>query len=243
MDPLPPPPPAAVVRIERTVAPIAFPDPALETVLETVLRGQLAPSGSTPGACAHQGVVRYIFNRLDLDGDRQPETLVALLGRRHCASHGCPLLILKSLGDQLIPLQAIEGFHHSLVVSERRSQGWLDLVLPQDPGDGMAPPRVLSHTGEAYPAGSGASADQVLPARGVAALVLKPSPYAVQGHPLTCPPARGTQRNRVLSKVPTARPRSSPPPGAAAGEAPRPEPAVWVATKLMSPQRKMPVTP
>lgn len=239
MDPLPPPPPASILRIERTVAPIAFPDPALETVL----RGQLSPSGSTPGACAHQGVVRYVFNRVDLDGDRQPETLVALLGQRRCARHGCPLLLLKTLGDRLLPLQTIEGFHHTLVVSERRSQGWLDLVLPQNPEDGMAPPRVLSYTGEAYPAVARAGGDRALPTRGVAALVLNSSRYAVQGHPLTCPPAKGTQRNRVLSKVPTARPRFSEPPEAASGEAPRADPAVWVATKLMSPQRKMPVTP
>jgi hypothetical protein len=244
MDPLPPPAaaaaPVADVRIERSVAPISFPDPTLEAVLH----GQLFPPGTTPEACMRQGGVRYVFNRFDLDGDRQPETLVALLGQKRCTSRGCPLLLLRSMGDQLIPLQMIEGFHHTLVVSEHRNQGWLDLILPREPADAPAPPRVLVHTGARYPGVSPLEGDRLaLSTRGTAALVVKASPYLVQGHPLSCPPVKRDQRNRVLSRVPTARPTSSPPLGAAVGGASRPEPTVWVATKLMSPQRKMPVTP
>jgi hypothetical protein len=177
------------VRIERTVAPISFPDPSLETVL----RSQLFPPGSPPGACVRQGGLRYVFNRMDLDGDRQPETLVALLSQKRCGSNGCPLMILRTRGDALIPLQTIEGFHHTLVVSERRSQGWLDLILPQDSPDRMAPPRVLAHTSERYlplsqPKGRG---EPTLPSRGIATLAVKASPFLVQGHPLTCPETKG----------------------------------------------------
>lgn len=232
---LPPPP---VLQIERAVAPIAFPDPALEKAL----RGFLFPSGSPARACHGQGGARYIFNRLDLDGDRQPETLVALLGQRRCGAAGCPLLILRNVGERFVPLQKIEGLQASLVVSERASHGWRDLILPP-PEDGAGRfPRRLVHDGARYSGGTTAAGSVPLrePTRGVAALWFKTSPFLVQGHLLPCAPPPLDQRNKVLSRVPMARPRLSPLAGSMAEDS---RPAVWVATNVMSAQRKMPVAP
>ncbi len=183
-----------------------------------------------------------MFNRLDLDGDRQPETLVALLGQHRCGKEGCPVLLLRSVGDRLIPLQTITGLRSSLVVSERRSHGWQDLILPSSASPGPASLR-LAHDGARYPSPSEAAGTEVLdqPTRGVTALALRTSPYLVQGHPLPCPPLQRDQRKRVLSRDPTARPKSSVPLGPAVGVLSRP--TVWVATRLMSAQRKIPVTP
>lgn len=235
---LPPLPPIPLLQIERAVAPIAFPDPALEKTLH----GVLFPPGSPPGACQKQGGARYVFNRFDLDGDRQPETLVALLGQRRCGPQGCPLLLLRSVGDSLVPLQTLAGLRSSLVVSERRSHGWKDLILPPADGAAGSLPRWLIHNGQRYPAPSepAATVAPLQPSRGITALALKASPYLVQGHPLPCPPP-ADQRKRVFSRDPKARPKSSPLVRSGVGEASRP--AVWVATRLMSPQRKIPVTP
>ena len=235
---LPPLPSIPVLQIERAVSPIAFPDPALERVLQ----GILFPAGSAHGACQQDGGARYVFNRFDLDGDRQPETLVALLGQRRCGPQGCPVVLLRGLGESLVPLQTISGLRSALVVSERRSHGWLDLILPAA-GDGTGPSQRLSHNGAGYPApaaeGGWEAPEQ--PIRGVTALALKTSPYLVQGHPLRCAPPPRNQRNRVLSRVPNARPKSLPPVDPGPGDGGRP--SVWVATRLMSAQRKIPVTP
>lgn len=199
--PLPPTPP---LQIERAVAPIAFPDPAVEATLRQVL----FPPGSPRGACQRQGGARYVFNRFDLDGDRQPETLVAVLGQQRCGPEGCPLLVLKRDGARLVPLQRVLGLRSALVVSERRSQGWLDLLLPRGEGasgggaGGAASgapagaPLRLAYNGVGYAArgegaagGAGDRASQALANRGISALVLSSSPWLVQGHPLPCPTA------------------------------------------------------
>jgi len=246
---LPPLPSIPLLQIERAVAPISFPDPFLEQALQ----GVLFPPGSPRGACQHEGGARYVFNRVDLDGDRQPETLVAVLGQRRCGQHGCPLVLLRSDGERLVPLQTFAGLRSSLVVSERRSHGWLDLILPPADGTGDRVPLRLKHIGARYPAPSEREGTLALrqPTRGVATLALKPSPYLVQGHSLPCPPPQGDQRNRVLSRDPNARPRSSLGVVPVVGAVVEPEvvpveasrPSVWVATRLMSDQRKIPVTP
>ncbi|MEB3334082.1 MAG: hypothetical protein VKP70_03770 [Cyanobacteriota bacterium] len=187
-------PPAPLLQVERAVAPIAFPDPALETALH----GVLFPPGSSPGACQHLGGVRYVFNRFDLDGDRQPETLVALLGQQRCSPAGCPLVLLKGDGERLVPLQTIVGLRTALVVSERSSHGWRDLILPAPAGEGGGPSLRLIHDGDRYPLAVGSAASAILeaPTRGIAALALKASPYLVQGHPLPCPSGTGEGRGR-----------------------------------------------
>lgn len=198
-------PPQAAVVVERAVAPIAFPDPALETVL----RRQLFPPGSPPGACEKQAGVRYIYNRIDLNGDQTPETLVALLGRAACGSEGCPLMVLRDLGMGTTPVQTIGGFRSAVVVSQGRTAGWRDLILPQGRlGESQAAP-VLRHNGLRYaartdqaaldprasrppgnPSLDRASQDRAPldgRARGVMALAIQPRDYRVQGHLLPCP--------------------------------------------------------
>lgn len=175
-------PPTPFLQIERAVAPIAFPDPALEHVL----RQRLFP-GDNGAACMRQQGVRYVYNRMDLDGDRNPETLVALLGRQICGTTGCPLLLLKDLGQAITPLQTIWGFQSALVVGERRNQGWLDLILPQAKGEGGRA-LLVSHDGTRYPVLPEPSGTEGLsrPTRGVAALVIQERSALVQGHPLGC---------------------------------------------------------
>ncbi|MEB3300682.1 MAG: hypothetical protein VKN56_01795 [Cyanobacteriota bacterium] len=182
-------PATTLLQVERAVAPIAFPDPALEQVL----RSHLFPPGSKPGACHHQGGVRYAYNRFDLDGDRRPETLVALLGRQACGPGGCPVLLLKEFGRRSLPLQMIPGFHTTLVVSESRSQGWRDLILPDPKTPEGSPPKRLTHNGSGYPERISDSRVGFLsqPTKGVGALMLKASPFVVQGHRLICPVQEG----------------------------------------------------
>jgi hypothetical protein len=205
MEP-PPLPPTPHLLIDRAIAPISFPDPALEQVL----RNHLFPPGSDPAACRRGGGLRYIYNRMDLDGDRAPETLVALLGRQGCTKGGCPVMLFKDLGPRIKPLQTLLGFHTALIVAEQQTGGWRDLILPQTEGGEGGRTTLLSHNGKGYPLVPPIDRAGTLPdfSRGVAALVVKESPYLVQGHPLGCPPDPG-QRKRVFNRVPMALPNSS----------------------------------
>lgn len=189
--PLPSPPP---LQIERSVDPIAFPDPALEQVLQD----HFMPKESK--TCARQGGMRYIYNRMDLDGDRTPETLVALLGPPICGPGGCPLVLLREFGNQLTPLQTIQGFHAALMVSNASNQGWKDLIFFK-PGGGEEPTAKLSFNGLRYsPQDPGAKAlDQ--PTRGQLALRVHDRPSLVQGLPLPCP-LSGEPRRKAPSPLP-----------------------------------------
>jgi hypothetical protein len=200
----PPAPPAPPLQIDRWLAPIAFPDPALEKVL----RNQLFAPGGNPPACKREGGLRYLYNRVDLDGDRAPETLVALIRRQGCGQDGCPVMLFKDLGSKIRPLQTLLGFHTSLIVAERQTGGWRDLILRQSGGVGGERTTLLSHNGTGYPTVPQTAGALTSPIRGVAALEIKGSPYLVQGHLLSCPPDQD-QRKRVFNKVPMARPSSS----------------------------------
>ncbi len=205
MEP-PPLPPTPHLQIDRSITPIAFPDPALEQVLRT----HLFPPGSPPEACRRQGGLRYIYNRVDLDGDRAPETVVALLGRQGCAKAGCPVILFKDVGPRIKPLQTLLGFHTALIVAERQTGGWRDLILPKTGGAEQGLSTWLSHNGKEYPLEPSIESARTIStsSRGMAALVVKESPYLVQGHSLGCPPDPG-QRKRVFNKVPMALPNSS----------------------------------
>jgi len=205
MEP-PPLPPTPPLQIDRWIAPIAFPDPALEQALRT----HLFPPGANPAACRREGGLRYLYNRVDLDGDRAPETLVALLGRQGCGKSGCPVMLFKDLGPRIRPLQTLLGFHTALIVAERPTGGWRDLILPQSGGAGAEGSTLLSHNGKEYPLVSRSESSGALasPTRGVAALVVKGSRYQVQGHVLACPQDQD-QRKRVFNKPPMALPNSS----------------------------------
>lgn len=107
-------------------------------------------------------------------------------------------------------MQTLLGFHTALIVAERTTKGWRDLILSPPPDAQGLPPILLSHDGKGYPfkpplAGGGSVS---APTRGMAALVVKGSPFRVQGHPLPCPPDGG-QRKSVFNKDPMALPRSS----------------------------------
>ena len=184
MEPPSLPPPSPSLQVERAVAPISFPDVALERVL----RNHLFPRGSTRETCRRWGVVRYVYNRVDLDGDRTPETLAALLGPRVCGREGCPVLLARHFGARMTPLQTLTGFHSFLLVSQERSRGWRDLILPQPSAPPGGPAPVLSHDGAGYTRPPSNDRAEDSPARGISALALRSRPYLVQGHPLACLP-------------------------------------------------------
>jgi len=79
------------------------------------------------------------------------------------------------------------------VVSESRSLGWRDLILPDPKTPEGSPPKRLSHNGSGYPPRISDNRVGLLsqPTKGVGALVLKASPFLVQGHRLTCPAQGG----------------------------------------------------
>jgi len=81
---------------------------------------------------------QYFYNRVDLNGDGEPEILAYLRGPRTCSSNGCLLLVLQKEGNRYAAISRIYMAWSPVVVIENRSNGWSDLVLRAEASEGGA---------------------------------------------------------------------------------------------------------
>ena len=98
------------------------------------------------------GETRYFYNRIDLNGDNSPETIVYLVGKTACESGGCTTLIFQSdRGSQYRLVSQMNQINQPIIVSENRSNRWKDLVTYVAGGGTMAGYRLLRYDGQSYP--------------------------------------------------------------------------------------------
>jgi hypothetical protein len=94
----------------------------------------------------------YYYNRVDLDGDGRPEVLVYLFGTYMCGSGGCDTLVFRQTEAGGYSLVAdIPLTNNPVIVSERRTNGWNDLIFLVAGGGASAHYVVLRFDGKTYP--------------------------------------------------------------------------------------------
>jgi hypothetical protein len=81
---------------------------------------------------------QYFYNRVDLNGDGEPEVLAYLRGPLTCSSNGCLLLVLEKGENRYAVVSRIYMAWSPVVVTENRSNGWSDLVLRAEASGGGA---------------------------------------------------------------------------------------------------------
>jgi len=84
------------------------------------------------------GLARYIYSRIDLNGDGRDEVLVYPLGSIFCGSGGCNLLLFTGTQDGLSLVGAFSISRTPVIVSEQKSGGWNDLFKPESGGGAKA---------------------------------------------------------------------------------------------------------
>jgi hypothetical protein len=77
---------------------------------------------------ARRDRVRYYYNRVDLNGDGQPELIVYLFGSTWCGSAGCAALIFQSIKSEYKLVTQISGVENPVIVSRHRTNNWNDLI-------------------------------------------------------------------------------------------------------------------
>lgn len=107
--------------VARRVRPETARDRALEAAIADALFDGDACAAAREGA-------RYDYNRVDLDGDGQPETLVYLFSQAWCGSAGCTALVFEQQRGKYVLVTNISGVENPIIVSRDRSHGWRDLV-------------------------------------------------------------------------------------------------------------------
>ncbi len=187
--------------------------PALTTAdprLEEALRTELFPvqveddqgHGPDPGSsewrlarsrlmrrdCEAAGPLRYAYNRVDLNGDRQDELVATVLGPYTCGTGGCSFFVFQESGGRLRTLTRMTLFRPPLIVASSRTKGWNDLILRVRRDAGHGDTMLLRFDGRSYP--SNPSSPPAVPLSrsltGTAYLVLGDGPDA--GLPLPCAP-------------------------------------------------------
>ena len=121
------------------------PDPALESAILDQLDGYESCEGD-PG-----GGVRYFYDAVDLNDDGVTETMVYLFGGDVCGTGGCTALIFRSEGQTHALMTRLTLVSNPIVVSDRTTNGWHDLVLYVSGGGAEPAYHVLQHAGTGYP--------------------------------------------------------------------------------------------
>jgi hypothetical protein len=190
--------------VVRTVAPSTAPDPRLEEALRLALFPVRVDDGQghgpDPGSaewlqarrtlvarqCAQAGSLRYAWSRVDLNGDGTPEVVATVVGPFVCGTGGCPLLIFQERKGTLIPVTTMSLFKEPLIVSERRSNGWKNLITRVRLDAARSTYAVLAFDGRSYPSNPSVPPAQRLQKKepGTAYLSWDPSGRAL--HPLPC---------------------------------------------------------
>ena len=77
---------------------------------------------------------RYVYGRVDLNGDGQTEVFVYLLGSIYCGTGGCNMLLFTQGQDGYSLVNKFPISRLPVIVSTKRTQGWNDLVRLESGG-------------------------------------------------------------------------------------------------------------
>jgi hypothetical protein len=95
--------------------------------------------------------VRYYYNRIDLNGDEVPETLVYLTGPIVCGTGGCSGLVLKRANGDYKVISRFSLVRAPVIISETKTNGWKDIMMYVAGGGTEPSYRVLKFDGNTYP--------------------------------------------------------------------------------------------
>ncbi len=111
------------------------PDPRVEAAL---LKASPSYTRDVVEAGGGVGKGRYVYARVDLNGDGQDEVLVYTLGSVFCGTGGCNLLLLAPAADGYTLVNEFPITQNPVVVSESRTAGWNDLYRLEAGGGAKA---------------------------------------------------------------------------------------------------------
>jgi len=190
--------------VVRTIPPLTTADPRLEEALRLALFPVRVDDGQghgpDPGSaewkqarstlvakrCAEAGSLRYSWNRVDLNGDSTPEVVATVEGPMVCGTGGCPLLIFQERKGTLVPITTMSLFKEPLIVSERRSNGWRNLITRVRLDAARSTYAVLAFDGRTYPTNPSVPPAQPLKVREPGTAHLGWDPSGKAQHPLPC---------------------------------------------------------
>lgn len=98
-----------------------------------------------------ENYVRYYYNRLDLNGDNQPEIIVYLVGSYVCGSGGCSAFIYTPKGQDYQLISRHTLVNSPILVTSQRTSGWKNLVFLASGGGAKPAYNLMRFNGRTYP--------------------------------------------------------------------------------------------
>lgn len=101
------------------------PDPQIEVA---ILKASPSYTRDIVGAGGATGKGRYVYARVDLNGDGKDDVLVYTLGSTFCGTGGCSLLVFTPAADGYALVNEFPITQNPVVVSDQKTGGWSDLI-------------------------------------------------------------------------------------------------------------------
>jgi hypothetical protein len=117
------------LRGVRYVRSLAVPDKKLARAIIGAIPDFTARNISLPEARDSETWIRYLYNRVDLNGDGHPETIVWVYGKRISAATGFEALIFRSDKRGYKLIGRLADVWTPVIVSRRTTHGWKDLFV------------------------------------------------------------------------------------------------------------------
>lgn len=108
-----------------------LPDSALE---DAIRAAEPAYTRAIVDVGGGTGQARYVYGRVDLNGDGRSEVLVYLLGSVFCGTGGCNMLLFTASPDGYQLLKSFTTSRLPVVVLGRVSKGWSDIAFLRSGG-------------------------------------------------------------------------------------------------------------
>ncbi|MGH7849272.1 MAG: META domain-containing protein [Thermodesulfobacteriota bacterium] len=89
------------------------------------------------------GKGRYVYDRVDLNGDGKDEVFVYLLGPFFCGTGGCNLMLFTKTQDGYSLINDFPISRLPVIVSAKQNGGWNDIIRLESGGG--APPTYVTH--------------------------------------------------------------------------------------------------
>lgn len=121
---------------------LTAPDPALETAILNAAPDYTRQRAKTPSGGAS---ARYVYGRVDLNGDGAAEVFAYLLGPFFCGTGGCDLMLFTAAHGAYTPIATFPTSRQPVIVSPTTTNGWKDL-LRLESDDGAAGAAYVRHT-------------------------------------------------------------------------------------------------
>ncbi|MBM7619933.1 hypothetical protein JOC95_001785 [Bacillus tianshenii] len=95
--------------------------------------------------------VRYYYNRIDLNNDKEPETFVYLTGPFVCGTGGCSALIFQQIEGEYNLVSQFTLVRAPIIIRDRMTNGWNNIIMYVSGGGMEGRYKELIFNGNAYP--------------------------------------------------------------------------------------------